>query len=99
MIPVRPFLNKTNDVNVGFHHLQILKVDDFDCTITMSLLTTFRWIEPRIIGPSYKPDYYVSLGRNQIYSNSNFYQAMHANTLTTLILWEQCAINSQKEIY
>ena len=42
-----PLQNQTNNVKVSIPFLQILKVNDFDCTIKMSFWISVEWIEPR----------------------------------------------------
>ena len=57
---IRPLLNTTNDILVDISKLKILKVDDFECTIKLSLWFYLTWSEPRLILPSILPPY-VSL--------------------------------------
>ena len=42
-----PLQNQTNNVKVSIPFLQILKVNDFDCTIKMSFWISVEWMEPR----------------------------------------------------
>ena len=54
---IRPLLNATNDILVDISKLKILKVDDFECTIKLSLWFYLTWSEPRLILPSILPPY------------------------------------------
>ena len=42
-----PLQNQTNNVKISIPFLQILKVNDFDCTIKMSFWISVEWMEPR----------------------------------------------------
>ena len=57
---IRPLLNTTNEILVDISKLKILKVDDFECTIKLSLWFYLTWSEPRLMLPSILPPY-VSL--------------------------------------
>ena len=35
-------------INVDFFYLQLLKIDDYDCTITVKFLLQLHWVEPRL---------------------------------------------------
>ena len=59
----RPLLNTTNDILVDISKLQILRVDDYDCTITLWLWFYLTWAEPRLIIPPKVPPY-VSLDKS-----------------------------------
>ena len=45
---ILPFQNKTNYIDVGFRYIRILKVDDEESTITLSLWLYFMWMDPRL---------------------------------------------------
>ena len=45
---VLPFQNQTNDIQVDFQLVRILKVSDHEYTITLLLQLDMRWIEPRL---------------------------------------------------
>ena len=45
---ILPFQNKTNHIDVGFQYIKILKVDDEESTITLSLQLFFIWMDPRL---------------------------------------------------
>ena len=53
----RPLLNTTNNILVDISKLQILKVNDYDCTITLWLWFYLTWDEPRLIIPQRVPPY------------------------------------------
>ena len=46
-------------VNVSFGNLQILKVDHFDCTITLNFHLKLRWKEPRLTYPCNDKEYII----------------------------------------
>ena len=48
---IRPYINETNQINLWINHLKILKVNDYDSTITLSLTLSVTWKEPRLIAP------------------------------------------------
>ena len=48
---IRPYLNETNQINLWINHLKILKVNDYDSTITLSLTLSVTWKEPRLTAP------------------------------------------------
>ena len=50
---VRPILNETNDIQVDLTNIKILKVDDKDCTVTISIWLYLKWIDPRLLGIRY----------------------------------------------
>ena len=56
----RPMIDSTNQIQVDFANMKILKVDDQECTITVSLWIYLTWVEPRLIIPNEVPTY-VSL--------------------------------------
>ena len=56
----RPMTDSTNQIQVDFANMKILKVDDQECTITVSLWIYLTWVEPRLIIPNEVPTY-VSL--------------------------------------
>ena len=56
----RPYTDSTNQIQVDFANMKILKVDDHECTITVSLWIYLTWVEPRLIVPNEVPTY-VSL--------------------------------------
>ena len=45
---VLPFQNQTNNIQFDFEEVRILKVNDHEYIITLSLLLNMRWIEPRL---------------------------------------------------
>ena len=45
---VLPFQNQTNDIQVDFEMVRILKVSDHEYTITLLLILNMQWIEPRL---------------------------------------------------
>ena len=45
---VLPFQNQTNDIQVDFEMVRILKVSDHDYTITLLLILNMQWVEPRL---------------------------------------------------
>ena len=52
---VLPFQNQTNDIQVDFEMVRILKVNDHEYTITLLLLLNMQWKEPRLKpAPKYK---------------------------------------------
>ena len=46
-------------VNVSFGNLQILKVDHFDCTITLNFHLKLKWKEPRLTYPCNDKEYII----------------------------------------
>ena len=52
---VPPILNDTNVINVWFNDIKILKIDDYDCAITLKIELGLYWIEPRLKAPSSVP--------------------------------------------
>ena len=55
-----PMQENVTDVTVQFHNLQIVTVNDFDCTITLNFLLSLTWYEPRLKYPC-KTKEYVNL--------------------------------------
>ena len=47
------------EVNVSFGNLQILKVDHFDCTITLNFHLKLKWKEPRLTYPCNDKEYFI----------------------------------------
>ena len=43
-----PITEEPTPINVNFFYLQLLKIDDYDCTITVKFLLELRWVEPRL---------------------------------------------------
>ena len=58
---IRPLLNETNDVQVDLTNIKILNINDFDCSITLSIWLYLKWIDPRLIVPEEVPDF-IALG-------------------------------------
>ena len=58
---VLPFQNQTNDIQVDFDMVRILKVNDHEYTITLLLILNMEWIEPRL-----KP---VSRDKRRVFNN------------------------------
>ena len=54
---VRPLQNETINIQLDFDILQILSVNDYDFTITLSMYFGIRWDEPRIICPQCQTNY------------------------------------------
>ena len=44
-----PIINGTTDIRVSLVNPQIMKVNDYDCTITLKLGIDVMWQEPRLI--------------------------------------------------
>ena len=58
---VLPFQNQTNNIQFDFEEVRILKVNDHEYTITLLLILTMQWIEPRL-----KP---VSKDKRRVWNN------------------------------